>query len=81
MELTSEQQLQLAMLFAQQDILNQIIKNYNIVLENNKEKLKEPTLESVIIVMKSIVDDINGKQLAIDTSIKQIQNDITARLN
>lgn len=80
-DFTSEQQTQLIMLFSQQDILNEIILNYNKNLELNKKGLKNNDIQSIVKLMKSIVDDINEKQFAIDTNIKQIQNDIGAKLN
>ena len=79
--MTSEQQMQLTMLFAQQDLLNQIILDYNKHLNEKKEKFNNPSLETVIELLKSVVDNINIKQRTIDTQINQIQNDIRARLN
>lgn len=75
----SEQNLELGLLFAQQDILNQVVKKWDEFMNLHKEK--PANLENLKEALSLIISEINSKQRIIDFQIQQIQNDIRTRLN
>jgi hypothetical protein len=73
---TSEQQITYQMLFAQQEVLNRLSKEVVDTTDVDRERYKDPKYFAALMV-----DALNGLQLKIDTTIKQMQQDGESRNN